>query len=168
MRSSNKEEKINDFLDELFSEKSPSYVSLEKDDELVEIAEISLLLKEGIKKSENFKEKLFVRLSGEFEKENGKFAGKRHKSILFNALSVGLSLSLFILVLNPFLFSFHKKNLSLKNSDVKRSVLKQDSKADIVKITSYRISSRKTLRLLYNERNNVILYWPFGQLAIFQ
>ncbi len=165
MKNSNKEERINDFLDELFSEKSPSYMSLEKDNELVEIAEISLFLKKDVKEGEDFKKRLFKKLSSEFDRE---FTKKRHKSILFNALTVGLSLSLFILILNPFLFTYHRKSISLESSNGRQSISEQNPKMDIVKMTSYRISDKKTLRLLYNERNNVILYWPFGQLAIFQ
>ncbi len=164
-----KEEKINNFLDELFSERAPDYSGFEREEGLVEIAEISLFLKKDISEDDNFKAELFEKLSREFEERNSRCGNKRHRSILFNLLSVGISFYLIMLVFNPFVFYFHKTPHKINSGKgVKQRVLKQNIKSDIVKVTSYRISDKKTLRLLYNERNNVILYWPFGQLAIFQ
>ncbi len=165
----NGEERINEFLDELLSEKAPNYSILEKDRNLIEMVEISLLLKEKIRKNEHFKAELFDKLNFEFEKENVKKEERNSKSVLFNVLSVGISLSIIALILNPFAFYSHKKpyGSSVRNQ-LKQIRMKYNSKTDIIKVTSYRFSNGKTLRLLYNERNNVILYWPFGQLAIFQ
>ncbi len=86
---------------------------------------------------------------------------------MFNILSVGLSFSLFLIALNPFIVKSHKKRSQFVSDFIKQAI---SGKADVVKLNTYRISNNtnsRTIRLLYNERNNVILYWPFGQLAIF-
>lgn len=163
---SNDEEKVNNFLEELLCDKAPDYSELGRDKDLMEIAEISLLLKKGISKNKDFKNNLARRLNKEYDKQYGKLTNARSKRVMFNILSLGLSFSLFLIALNPFIVNPHKK-YSVHMPDMKK-MSERKSESDIVKISTYRFTDKKAVRLLYNERNNVILYWPFGQFAMFQ
>lgn len=163
---SNNEEKVNDFLEDLLSDKAPDYSELGRKEDLIEIAEIALLLKEGISENRDFKDKLAQRLKKEYNKQCGKATNAWSKRVMFNILSVGLSFSLFLIALNPFIVKPYKK-YSVRMPNMKK-MSGQNNKTEIVKINTYRFTNKKAVRLLYNERNNVILYWPFGQLAIFQ
>jgi hypothetical protein len=162
----NNEEKVNNFLEELLYDKAPDYSELGRKEDLIEIAEISLLLKEGISGNSDFKDKLAQRLNKVYNKQYGKATNAWSKRVMFNILSVGLSFSLFLIALNPFIVKPYKK-YSVHIPNMKK-MSEQNSEPDIVKINTYRFTDKKAVRLLYNERNNVILYWPFGQLAIFQ
>ncbi len=162
----NKEEKVNLFVEKLFNEKEPDYTRLADDKELVEIAEISLLLKSNKKIIDgSFEKNLKKSLFKEYRKL---YTERSHKNkVAYNILSLGVAISVLFLMLNPFAFGT-KHNAHIKINKTLSFKLAYNRKDDIVKIESYRLSNRRTLRILYNERNNAILYWPFGQFAILQ
>ena len=150
-----KEEKFDKFLEELLKDSSPDYKFVKGDKELLEAAELSLLLKEDkMKASAEFKSKLYKTLNAEFGKE---FKERKNTSkILFGSMTLVTALSLFFMLFRPVGTLYAPVRISKQPHN------------DIVKVASYSFGNRKTLRILYNEKNRAILYWPIGQFAIFQ
>ena len=154
-KGARKEEKFNKFLEELLNDSSTDYTFTKGDKALLETAELSLFLKEGeTEASKEFKSKLYTNLKAEFGREF-----KEHKNtskILFGSMGLVTALSLFFMLFRPTATLYAPVRIS------------KQAHGDIVKVASYNFGNRKTLRILYNEKNRAILYWPIGQFAIFQ
>ena len=150
-----KEEKFDKFLEELLKDSSPDYKFVKGDKDVLEIVELSLFLKgEQPKASAEFKSRLYKTLSTEFSKEL-----KEHRNtskMFFGSVTLVTVLSLFFMLFRPVGTLYAPVRISKQPHD------------DIVKVASYSFGNRKTLRILYNEKNRAILYWPIGQFAIFQ
>jgi hypothetical protein len=153
----NKEEKLNKFLEKLFNDTSPDYELLEKDKEFLEIVELSLLLKKHAKgKNTLFRTTLYKKLYTEFKKEFSSEKVHRSSKIAFGTMTLATALSIFFMLFRPAGTLYAPARFG------------ENQKSDIVKVASYSFGNRKTLRILYNEKNRAILYWPIGQFAIFQ
>lgn len=151
-----KEEKFNLFVEELLGDLSPDYGFVKGDRELLETAELSLFLKEErLKTHTEFKNQLYKTLDAEFNK---KFKKRKNTfKIAFGSATFLAALSLFFMLFRPVGALYAPAHISSNNMY-----------DDIVKVASYNFGNRKTLRILYNEKNRAILYWPIGQFAIFQ
>jgi len=151
-----KEEKFNKFLEELLGDLSPDFEFTKGDKELLETVELSLFLKKEQPQETHseFKSGLYKTLDVEFNK---KFKERKNTSkILFGSMAFVTALSLFFMLFRPVGTLYAPVRISKRPYD------------DIIKVASYSFGNRKTLRILYNEKNRAILYWPIGQFAIFQ
>ncbi len=151
-----KEEKFSKFLEELLKDSSPDYRFVKGDENLLESVELSLFLKEEQSKASiEFKSRLYRNLSKKFVKE---FKERRNVTrILFSSTALSAALLMFFMLFRPVGALYAPVHTSSNNAH-----------DDIVKVASYNFGNRKTLRILYNEKNRAILYWPIGQFAIFQ
>ncbi len=151
-----KEEKFNKFLEELLKDSSPDYRFAKGNEELLESVELSLFLKkEQLKDHNEFKSRLYRDLSKEFVRE---FKERKNiTKILFSSTALSAALLMFFMLFRPVGVLYTPVHTSSNNAH-----------DDIVRVASYNFGNRKTLRILYNEKNRAILYWPIGQFAIFQ
>ena len=155
-----KEEKLEQFLSKLFDEKEPDYPDIRDDEEILRLAELSLLLKkEEALAKETFKEDLANDLKRELAINSSHLAERnRLKSVNVNFALDGVSLA------SVFSMLFRTIESVYMPLDVSKNTR---NKQEDIKINYYKLYNKKEEMLLHNKRNNAILYWPFGQFAIF-
>jgi hypothetical protein len=154
----NEEIKLEGFLNELLSNRKPDYSDFNGNEELIKMLELSLLLKkEKASFRESFKNELGDALKTELVKKS-KRAKNNSKRFAFSVVSFAAVLSMFFMLFKPVGNVYAPLKLAELNND----------KQEVVKESSYKLGNNKMVVLLYNKRNNAILYWPFGQFAIFQ
>ncbi len=154
-------EKLEEFIEKILSEKTPDYSDMGEDEELLKTAEVALLLKQdNFDIQESFKERLFNKLKGEVKKlsANKEALSKKRKSFAFGTLS-------FVTVFSLLMMMFHPVGMVYAPMKLGKSA---KAKEEIVREQAFRFGNNKVVILLYNKKNNAILYWPFGQFAIFQ
>ncbi len=155
-----KEEKLEQFLSKLLAEKEPDYPNIKDDGELLRLAELSLLLKKGeVPAKETFKEDLANDLKrGLAINSSHLIERNRLKSVNVNFALGSVSLAS--------LFSMLFKTIESVYTLLDVNETPRNKQEDI-KINYYKLYNKKEEMLLHNKRNNAILYWPFGQFAIF-
>ncbi len=154
-------EKLEEFIEKILSEKTPDYSDMGEEEELLKTAEVALLLKQdNFDIQEPFKERLFNELKGEVKKlsANKETISKKRKNFAFGTLS-------FVTVFSLLMMTFHPVGTVYAPMRLSKSV---KPKEEIVEEQAYKFNNNKVVILLYNKKNNAILYWPFGQFAIFQ
>ena len=159
-----KEEKLEQFLSRLLAEKQPDYPQIKGDEELLRLAELSLLLKKGeVPAGEAFKEDLASDLKSKVAANDNRFAKKGqlksvYRNFAFDSASLAPVFSM--------LFMFFKQIESIY-APLDISKTPKRNKQHNIKFNYYKLYNKKEEMLLCNKRNNAILYWPFGQFAIF-
>ncbi len=155
-----KEEKLEQFLSKLLDEKEPNYPNIKDDEDLLQLAELSLLLKkEEALAKETFKEDLANDLKRELAINSSHLAERnRLKSVNVNFALDGVSLA------SVFSMLFRTIESVYMPLDVSKNTR---NKQEDIKINYYKLYNKKEEMLLHNKRNYAILYWPFGQFAVF-
>ncbi len=157
----NDEEKLEEFLDKFLSEKAPNYSDMNNNRELVKIVELSMLLKRGdFSVEKSFKSGLELSLTAKLNK----IKGPDKKTEVLSSKRFAFNMAHFALVLSTF-FMFLKSVGNTRTS--KGNALSKSRSLEYV-FMYYSGNYRNSLKLLYNRRNNAILYWPFGQFTTFQ